>query len=300
MPSFSVKIGLMRLSILIISYNTKILTCRAIDSIQKSLKNCDFSYEILILDNNSTDGSAKAIKALKIKNLHLFESKQNLGFGKGNNFLAKKAKADYLLLLNSDIEILNNGILKLLNFFANQNRFQFVGAKLLNQDLSEQPSCGPLYNPLVALLALFFLGDRLKITRYSPKQVRQVGWVSGACILTTKKNYILLNGFDENIFMYMEEIDLFKRAQEANLKVGFYPEAKLIHYGFASSGSKSQPVINVFKGYLYYYQKHYSSLGNLYIRLLLKTKALVGYTVGILLNNQYLKKTYVSAYKIVN
>lgn len=290
----------MQLSILVISYNTKKLTLRALTSIVKSLSSSFISYEILVLDNGSSDGSFEAMKKLKWPNLKLFQAKTNLGFGKGNNWLAKKARGQYLLLLNSDTQVLDKAISKLLNFYQRQKKYAFIGAKLLNSDLSPQSSCGPLYNPLVALVALFFFGDRLHLTRYSPNRVKTVGWVSGACILTEKSTYDQLQGFDDQIFMYMEEIDLFKRAASLGLKVGFYPDAKIIHHGFASSGNKSQPVINVFKGYLYYYQKHYLALANLYIALLLKTKALVGYTVGTLLNNQYLKKTYAQAFKLIH
>lgn len=290
----------MQLSILVLSYNTKKLTCHALTSIVVSLESVPVSYEILVLDNGSTDGSIKAIKALRIKNLRIFQAKTNLGFGAGNNWLAKKAKGEYLLLLNSDTKVINQAIPKMLEFFQNQRQYAFLGAKLLNPDLTPQPSCGPLYNPLVALIALFFFGDRLHITRFSPHRICTVGWVSGACILTTKTIYERLAGFDEKIFMYMDEIDLFKRSADLDLKVGFFPQAKVIHYGFASSGGKSQPVINVFKGYLYYYQKHYSGFFNAYIRLLLKTKAWVGYTLGTLFNNQYLKKTYAQANKLLD
>lgn len=288
----------MQLSILLISYNTKKLTCQALLSINNSLKKGGISYEILVLDNHSVDNSAKAIKELKIKELKLFESKKNLGFGKGNNFLAKKAKGQYLLLLNSDTKVLGSSIADLLTFFKSQKQFAFVGGKLFNKDLSPQPSCGPLYSPLVVLAALFFRGDYWGLTRFSPNKIKTVGWVSGACILTSKENYQKVNGFDEKIFLYMEEIDLFKRAANFSLKVGFYPQAKFIHYGFASSGSKSQPVINVFKGLLFYYEKHYSLPVQQFIRLLLKIKALLGYTLGTLANNQYLKKTYNEAYQV--
>lgn len=286
----------MKLSILLISYNTKKLTLNALYSIDKSLKNAPFKYEILVLDNNSTDGSKAALSFLKIKGLKLFLQQSNIGFGKANNFLANKAQGQYLLLLNSDTLVLEEGISKLLEFVESHPQYNFAGAKLLNQDKSPQPSCGPLYNPLVVFVALFLRGDYFSLTRYSPNQTKQVGWVSGACIMCSKSDYLKLQGFDSEIFMYMEEIDLFKRAKDAGLTVVFYPKAQFIHYGFASSGGKSQPVINVFKGLIYYYRKHYGKLANLYIKLLLKTKALTGYTLGILFNNQYLKTTYEKAY----
>lgn len=290
----------MDLSILLISYNTKKLTLAALHSIFASLKNASFKAEVLVLDNNSQDKSVEAINKDFGNKVTLFALKENLGFGKGNNYLAKKAKGKHFLLLNSDIEVIEGAIPRLYDFFSNQKQFDFVGGKLLNSDKSPQPSCGPLYNPLAAFVALFLRGDYWGITRSSPTKVKQVGWVSGACILTRKETYLALGGFDEKIFMYMEEIDLFKRAADQNLTVGFCPEAVFIHHGFASSGNRSKPVINVFRGYLYYYHKHYGWFTNGYIRLLLKTKAAIGYTLGKALGNRYLIQTYDEANKVID
>jgi len=288
----------MNLSILLVSYNTRKLTLRALDSIFKSLKDSNISYEVLVFDNHSADGSQAAIKQSFGKKVTLVESQENLGFGRANNLLAQKASGRYLLLLNSDIVVLDDAISQLLVFFEKE-KYDFVGGKLFNLDLSPQSSAGPLYSPLIALIALFFRGDYWGITRSSPKQARRVGWVSGACILTKRKTYQALGGFDEGIFLYMEEIDFFKRAKDNQLTVGFCPTAHFIHHGFASSGTKSRPVINVFRGYLYYYRKHYSYPVQLYIRLLLKIKAIIGYTLGVVFRSSYLKKTYYEAYKIV-
>lgn len=290
----------MDLSILVLSYNTKKLTLKALNSIVKSLNKSALAFEILVLDNASTDNSAEAIHKQFKNKVKLYQSKSNMGFSRGNNFLVKKATGQNLLFLNSDIEVIDNAITDLFGYFSHQSRIDFVGGKLLNSDFSPQPSCGPLYNPWVAFAALFLKGDYWGLTRYSPTKIRQVGWISGACILTARAIYEKLRGFDERIFMYMEEIDLFKRAQSAGLRVGFYPQARFIHHGFASSNGKSTPVVNVFRGYLYYYRKHYRYLANRYIRLLLKTKAMLGYTLGILTRSYYLKHTYAQALKLID
>jgi len=286
----------MKLSILLVSYNTKKLTLKAVRSVSQSLPKSSLSYELLVLDNNSSDGSYQALCQIKSPSLKIFQAKTNLGFGKANNFLAKAAKGQYLLFLNSDTEVLNEAITKLLHCYR-KNHFAFLGAKLLNPNLTPQPSCGPLYNPVVVFAALFLRGDYYGLTRYSPNKLRSVGWVSGACFLTTAKYFRQVNGFDNHIFMYMEEIDLFKRAQTLGLKVGFCHSARIIHHGFATSGSKSRPVINVYKGLLFYYQKHYGRFFQLYLRLLLKTKAIIGYTLGVCFRSKYLKKTYDEAYQ---
>lgn len=289
----------MDLSIIIISYNTKKLTLKTLNSVLASLRNTFIKYEILVLDNGSKDGSVEALKRHSNKQIKLTVLKTNLGFGRGNNLLVKKAKGKYLLFLNSDVEVIERGIEALYEYFVQvKHSFSFMGPKLLNIDLTVQPSAAPFYSLLVAIGALFFKGDYLGLTRYSPKTVSQVDWVSGACFICVKAVFNRIHGFDEQIFMYSEELDLFYRARQKKYLVGFYPEAKFMHIGSASSGSRTEPIINVFKGYLYFYTKHHGWLANFCLRVLLAIKALVGYTVGRITNNQYLIKTYYEALKM--
>lgn len=290
----------MTLSILIISYNTKKLTLEALRSVFKSLKGTKIKYEVLVLDNNSTDESVDSIRVEFKNKVKLFALKDNLGFGRGNNYLVKKARGDVLIFLNSDTKIMNHGIEKLYNYFINsESKYQFIGPKLLNSNYSPQYSAGPFYSLPVIFVALFLRGDYLGITRYSPNQNRAVDWVSGACFITKKKYYNAVGGFDENIFMYMEEIDLFFRARAKGFRVGFFPGAKVLHYGSASSKSRKEPIINVYKGFLYFYKKHFDENNNRLLKLLLKSKAWVGYTLGAVINNKYLKETYAEAKKLV-
>ena len=290
----------MDLSIIIISYNTKKLISKTIDSVIKSLKQSTIKYEILVLDNNSKDGSAKVIKEKYAKHVRLIESGINLGFGRGNNLLVKKAKGKCLLFLNSDIETLSNSIEKLYLYYTRTNlHFAFIGPKLFNTNLTVQPSAAPFYSLIVAVAALFLKADYWGLTRYSPNKIKQVDWVSGACFICDKEVFNKNKGFDEKIFMYAEELDLFYRAREKGYLVGFYPDAHFIHIGSASSGNRKEPIINVFKSYLYFYSKHHSKLANFSLRLLLAIKALVGYTLGRITNNQYLIKTYAEALKMV-
>jgi len=290
----------MDLSIIMLSYNTKELTLQALGSVLKSLQQSGFSYELLVLDNGSEDGSAQAIKAKFGQQIRLFPQKQNLGFGRGNNYLVKKTKGKYLLFLNSDIKALDDALIKLFHFFkSDQNSYAFVGSKLLNPDLTSQPSCAPFYTLPIVFGALFLKGDYWGLTRSSPNKTISTDWVSGACLMCRKADFLKLKGFDENIFLYMEEVDLLYRAKQQNYPTGFYPKAKLIHYGSASSQDKKEPILNVYRGLMYFYQKHYSRLANLTLRFLLKTKAAVGYTLGIISNNQYLKTTYGQAWQMV-
>lgn len=292
------------ISIIIISYNTKQITTDCLNSIIKSLKNTTVKYEIIVVDNNSKDGSQNILEAFAKKYTNTFKlilNKENAGFGKANNQGVKIASSEYILLLNSDTVTLNNSIEKLLNFYKeNEDYAHFVGAKLFNQDMSDQPSTAPFFTLPVVFAVLFLKGDYWGLTRSSPNIIKKVDWVSGACIITNKEYYKKVNGFDESVFMYMDEVDLLYRANQININTYFYPEAKFIHIGFASSGSKSYPVVQVFKGLIFFYKKHYSKWALFWLLIMLKLKAKVSLTIGKLTKNNYLINTYENALKMVD
>jgi GT2 family glycosyltransferase len=296
------------LSIIIISYNTKEITRKCVETVIQSLNYAhDINTEIIVVDNGSTDGSIQVLDNIKyqisnIKKTNQFKiikNRQNLGYAKANNLAAKKAKGEYLLFLNSDIEVIEDAIPRMFNFYKQKEKvFNFLGGKLLNKNMTSQPSCGPFYSLPVIFGALFLRGDYWGLTRWSPNKVKEVDWVSGACFLTKKKFFNELGGFDENIFMYMDEIDLLYRAKKNGLKVGFYPEAKFIHLGSASSQGRTQPILQVYRGFLYFYQKHFSDFHLKILKLMLKLKAYLSLLIGKILKNDYLIKTYEEALKI--
>lgn len=287
---------------MIVSWNTKKITEDCVESINRSLTNTKIKYEIIIVDNNSLDGSAQTLQKIaqdKTSHLTYFQTGDNLGFGKGNNFGVKKASGKYILLLNSDVIVLNRSIEKLYYFYVNnEKQIHFLGPKLLNSDLTAQTSVCKFFSLPVVLAALLFKGDYLNLTRSSPNKFCQADWVTGACILTTKKYFQRLGGFDENIFMYMEEVDLLYRAKKIGLDTYFYPESQIIHLGSASSNGKTFPILQVYKGFLFFYKKHHSVFHFLILRVILKLKAIIAYFFGKITDNQYLIKTYEQAFKI--
>ena len=116
--------------------------------------------------------------------------------------------------------------------------------------------------------------------------------------MTAKKHYRGLGGFDKNIFMYMEEVDLLYRARKKGLNTFFYPNSQIIHLGSASSNGKTFPILQVYKGFLFFYKKHYSIFHLLILHIILKLKALIAYLFGRIKGNQYLIETYEQAFKI--
>jgi GT2 family glycosyltransferase len=304
----------MDLSIIIPSYNTVKETCDCLESVYKSLafSNQSLTYEVIVFDNNSSDITVPTIQK-KFPNVILIKNKENLGYGKGNNAAVKRTHGDMLFFLNSDILVLDNAITKLYEFFSgNSQGFTIVGARLRNRDMSLQPSAAPFFSLPVICAALFLKGDYCGLTRYSPGKVTSVDWVSGACFMMRKKDFQTLHGFDEHIFMYMDEVDFMYRAHQKGMTVGFYPFAEFIHYGAFSTNKgtdvkpagimfdgKKKPVAILFNGFLYFYRKHKSNTEQHMLKLMLFGKALLGIAAGFVIGSEYLKQTYGEAYKLV-
>jgi len=288
----------MDVSIIIVSYNTKKLLDDCLSSIYKSLSASPLTFEILVVDNVSSDGTRELLMKKYPQIVTMF-NKENVGFGRANNQGIKKAKGNYVLLLNSDTIIPNHAIQKLYDFTKHHPKC-FVGPKLLNMDRTNQTSCGPFFSLPVVFAALFLKGDTIGMTRWSPSKVSRVDWVSGACIMGEKKAFMDDLLFDENIFMYMEEVDLLMRAKKKGYKTYFYPGSQIVHLGSGSSTNKrTGPVLNIYKGMLFVYKKHYSVTALFILRILLKVKAIISIGIGIISGSEYLKKTYAEAYTLV-
>ena len=287
----------MDLSIIIPSFNTRELLDRCLASIQTNLEHASISYEIIVVDNASTDGtqnflSKKYARVIKILN------KKNLGYGSANNMGIQQSHGTYILLLNSDIDVQNNAIESLYRFGLHHQR-AFIGAKLFNEDHSPQPSCGPMYTLPVVFVMLFLKGDELGMSRYSPNEPSSVDWVSGACLFGKKSSFEDAGLFDEEIFMYMEEIEFLYRAKKKGYDVLFYPGAAFVHVGAASSSSRKTPVANIYEGLLYFYSKHRSIMEQTVLRFFLRVKSRVAQQVGAIIGNNVLVQTYEHAEALI-
>lgn len=292
------------LSIIIISFNTKETTLNCLHSVVKLLKGSPIKYEILVIDNASTDGSKEKISLLRQDyggqvNLKIIQNFKNLGFAKANNQAVKIASGTHILLLNSDTIVLDSAITRMYNFFVQNPHIHFLGPKLFNKDMTPQASSAPFYTLPVVFAALFLKGDYWGASRSSPDKTIKTDWVSGACIMTKKKYYDKIQGFDESIFMYMDEVDLLYRAKKAGYCTYFYPSAHFIHLGSASSNGKTYPILQVYRGFLYFYRKHYSHVSLILLKIMLQLKALIALIIGYIIKNEYLKKTYAEAFKLV-
>lgn len=287
----------MDLSIVIPSYNTKALLGRCLTSIYASLTNESLMYEVIVVDNASSDGSSSLVRN-KFPQTTLLLNKKNLGYGKANNQAIKKARGKYILLLNSDIIVQNRAIGALYRFIKKQNAI-FAGGKLFNEDGSPQSSCGPFYTLPVVALMLFTRGDHWGATRWSPNETRPVDWVSGACLIGAKSSFLDVGLFDENIFMYMDEVEFLYRARKQGYLTYFCHDAQFVHTGAASSGSRKTPVTNIYRGLLYFYKKHRDPFSLAMLRIILTSKALAAILLGRMIRRRDLVQTYEEALAVL-
>jgi len=285
------------LSVIIVSYNTRSLLDKCLSTLIHDAVNFSINIEIIVVDNASADGTENMIRE-RYPKVHLLINRKNLGFGQANNTGIKIAQGRKILLLNSDTQTLP-GSLQALLIYLNKYPKSIVGGKLFNPDGSKQTSSGPRMNVFNVFLMLFMKGDKLGLTRYSPNSDRKVGWVSGACLSADSEVFRDGLFFDENIFMYMEEIDLCKRAENKGYSIRFCPEAKFIHVGAASSDrTRKFPIINIYKGLIFYFKKHHISSFT-FIKLLLKAKAIAAILVGQVRGDRGLINTYEEAIRFV-
>lgn len=251
----------MDLSIIILSYNTRDITDQCLKRLQVSMDRCQKKIknqiEVIVLDNASSDGSVEMIKK-KYSGIKLIESKENTGYSKGNNIGFKEAKFPVVLFLNSDVYVEEDSLEEALRFLGEE--VNVLGPEMVFADGSFQPSAGELPNPINTIFWIFGLsGFHPKDKSYFEK-ARPVGWVSGAFLLMKREVFEKLSGFDENIFMYLEEVEFCKRANLAGFSVWYIPSVVVTHLHGASSKFDSSPaLLRELKGLKYYFQKYYKS-----------------------------------------
>jgi len=297
----------MDLSVIVVNWNTKKLLENCLASIFKFTKG--ISFEMIIVDNGSTDGSQALVKE-KFPQVKLILNKSNLGFTKANNQGMKVAKGQYILLLNSDTYLIENSFKKLLDKTQSiEGNLGALGPLLLNEDKSVQQSVGFFPNLPQVFWWMTFIDDLPGGQLLSPYHVdhdsfyrkdQKVDWVTAAAILVPAKVIKRVGPFDEKIFMYGEEIEWCWRIKKAGFKVNFTPSTKIVHIGRGSSQKiPTRAFIGEYKSIIYFYRKYKSPISLQIARFLLKIGALARILIFALLRRKELTKAYVEAFKVV-
>jgi GT2 family glycosyltransferase len=305
----------MDLSIIIVNYNTKDLLINCVESIVKHTK--DLKYEIVIVDNNSKDIVKRSwFKDLNSKlNLKIVLNKENKGFGTANNSGLNKSEGEYILFLNSDTLIHDNVFFEMVQWIKANKNVGVVSCALKNADGSLEGSGG--YFPTLSKVFawMFFLEDipflDTLIKPFHPvhgqsfiysgtkqfEKKRKQDWVTGAFMLIPEKVLNKVGAFDEDYFMYTEEVDLCFRIKKAGYLIWYLPEWWITHLGSASS-TKEFPLLQEYKSMKLFYKKHMPEWQMPVLRTFLKLGALLRIPIFGLLKGKEVSKIYAKAFTI--
>ncbi len=283
-----------KLSIIIVSFNTAELTQKCLESVildvtqSKTLAN---SCEIFVVDNNSSDNSKLIIRQLIAKYakdtpIKLIQNKENLGFAKANNQALKQARGEYILLLNSDTIVQNEALEALINALQTtnltdkKNKLGLVAASLWNPDGSYQSQGGDQISLLAAKAQWLMLDDLPIIGQFLPtlqrrserpplnQHIQAMGWVGATALCFSRRLYEKIGGLNDSIFMYAEDLEFCLRANRAGWGSAIAHEAKIVHVGSASSNSE-QAKLGEVRGMLQFWPKYFGATSTLLLKLII-------------------------------
>ena len=246
---------LIELSAIIVNYNGAHHFKACLASLAQNLRG--ISHEVIVVDNNSTDNSCEYLEE-NHPNIRLIKNKENLGFGQGNNLGVKQAKGNTILLLNNDTILLDH-LSEALETLHQDNRHGIVAINMLNAEKGYLNAVGRFPTPF-RLIRISFLNDKRKAFKTGSfnKQRYDVDWVTGAFMLMRKKDFLSVEGFDLDYFMYVEDVDLCKKIETSGKKCIFLPNISYIHFvGF--NNKREQLLI---EGYRTYASKHFGKWSN--------------------------------------
>lgn len=252
----------MQLSIIILNYNVRYFLEICVLSVQNGIQ--DIDAEIIVIDNNSQDDSCEMMKK-RFPNIKLIENKENSGFPKGNNIGVAAAKGEYICILNPDTVVAEDTFSKVLAFAKKQKELGIVGVKLIDGTGNFLPeSKRGIPTPFVAFTKITGLYKILPKTfgkyyaqHLSENQTGKVDIMVGAFMLMKRDLYLEIGGFDENCFMYSDDIDLSYMALKKGKSNYYFHETSVIHYK-GESTVKDETYMKRFQEAMnFFYQKHF-------------------------------------------
>lgn len=273
----------MILSIIIVSWNTRRDLLRCLASIWANPPAC--SFEVLVFDNASKDGTTEAVAA-EYPQVHLMASSENLGFARANNRAAAIAQGQFWLLLNPDTIVHPGALDELVHHLVAQPHVAAAGPRLVNPDGSLQPSIERLPSLFREWWRLFHLDHVYPVSQYgqavlASRSPQQVEVLNGACLLLRADVVRPLGLFDEDYFVYSEEIDLCDRLGEAGWDLHWLPAAVVTHVvGRSTSQVADHMFIELYRNKIKFFRKRRNALSGAMYKFILLQAALVRFALG--------------------
>lgn len=256
----------MMLSIISVNWNTKDLILKCIDSVLQYSPR--FAFEMIVVDNASSDGSAMALSQQSefSGQVKVIKSETNLGFGKACNLAYANSSGEYVLFLNPDAAVQTGTLENLVNYLSEHADVGIVGPKILNPDGSPQASVRRFPDLWSSLLIFMGLHRIIRPKNYyrddfDYQKEAEVDQVMGAALLTKRSVIERLGLFDEHFWIWYEEVDFCKRVKAAGHKVVYYPGALITHHigrSFAQVSMYERKKM-LARSLLYYFRKNGSA-----------------------------------------
>ena len=251
------------LTISIVSYDSLNFLKPCLDSIYNGPPS--IKYDIVVVDNASSDDSPKFIKN-NYPLVILILNDKNIGFSAANNKAINRTNSKYIMLINSDCQVYEGSIDNLVEFMEKNTDIGIVGPKIVNSDGSIQHSCRRFPSIMNAGFHTILTGiapnnpfsRKYKLADVNRDTPFEVDWVSGSCMVIRREALKDTGVLDENYFMYVEDIDICYRMWQENWKVYYYPYCKIMHHIGGSSGNQQvKASIRMQKSVFYFFWKNY-------------------------------------------
>lgn len=258
----------LRLSLVIVNWNTREMLRACLLSLRTAHTSWS-EFEVSVVDNASSDGSAEMVRK-EFPAVQLIVSEKNLGFGGANNLGFAVAKGEIIATINSDTEVHGGALPTICAYFDEHPDVGAAGPKLLNTDGSLQLSCRSFPTFMTALFNRYSLLTRLfpnnawsreyLMSDCEHSESMDVDWVSGAALFVRREVYEAVGGFDEDYFMYSEDVDWCYRIHRHGKRVVYIPDAVIMHHIGRSTGHAPLRMIHQrHRSMWLFYRKHYSS-----------------------------------------
>jgi hypothetical protein len=288
------------ISIIIVNYNVKDYLVTCLQSINKYSPS-KLSTEIIVIDNNSKDGSVEYLNN-NFPKIILIINKSNEGFSKGVNHAFKSASGKYLFILNPDTYLLNDSLSILYNFMEEKEEIGILGPGLFSSSMKYQQSywrTPTLINTSLSLMHLDFFNFH---KNYSFQDRNEVETISGGALFVKYSIFETLNGFDNNLF-WMEDIDFCYRTSKLGYKIYYLPSAKIVHHkGRSAEKNLSLAIFNQLNSKIKYFKKHHSKTELSLLKsliLLISFLKVILFSFFSFLNGKFSYTNKVNGYKLV-
>lgn len=247
----------MKLSIQIVNFRSRRYLRKCLFSISENMPD-GIEAEVLVI-NNDDEALTGVIETMKgAFDLQILELQKNVGFGKAHNAGFEKSRGEYVLLLNPDTQILPGALKTMLDTFENDDQIGIVGPLLVDANGKLQAECFGVRRTPFSTIKNKIFGEK-KSRAPEGAEIFETDWISGGAMLVRRDIFKKAEGFDENFFMYFEDVDLCLRAKKFNAKIAVNPKARIFHESGRSHESERKKKKHYYASQEYYLKKHFGA-----------------------------------------